>query len=71
MQGRRQILPPDFRHCGDRRIRERSSHEPSLLPLDLLSNFIVEGEKGYLLVAHRFDRFDGTVVGQQLEEVLE
>jgi hypothetical protein len=35
-----------------------------------LSQFIVEGEKRYWLHI-AIDRFDGTVVGQQLEEVLE
>jgi hypothetical protein len=35
-----------------------------------LSQFIVEGEKRYWLHI-AIDRFDGTVVGQQLEEVRE
>jgi hypothetical protein len=35
-----------------------------------LANFVVEGEKHYWLHI-AIDRFDGTVVGQQLEEVLE
>jgi len=34
------------------------------------SNFVVEGEKRYWLHVG-IDRFDGTVVGQQLEEVVE
>jgi hypothetical protein len=35
-----------------------------------LANFVVDGEKRYWLHI-AIDRFDGTVVGQQLEEVLE
>jgi hypothetical protein len=35
-----------------------------------LSQFIVEGEKRYWLHV-AIDRFDGSIVGQQLEEVLE
>jgi len=35
-----------------------------------LPDFIVEGEKRYWLHI-AIDRFDGTIVGQQLEEVLE
>jgi hypothetical protein len=35
-----------------------------------LANFVVDGEKRYWLHV-AIDRFDGTVVGQQLEEVLE
>jgi hypothetical protein len=35
-----------------------------------LADFIVEGEKRYWLHV-AIDRFDGTIVGQQLEEVAE
>jgi hypothetical protein len=35
-----------------------------------LDHFIVEGEKRYWLHI-AIDRFDGTIVGQQLEEVTE
>jgi hypothetical protein len=35
-----------------------------------LANFVVEGEKRYWLHI-AIDRFDGTIVGQQLEEVVE
>ena len=35
-----------------------------------LADFIVEGEKRYWLHI-AIDRFDGTIVGQQLEEVIE
>jgi hypothetical protein len=35
-----------------------------------LPNFVVEGEKRYWLHI-AIDRFDGTIVGQQLEEVTE
>ena len=35
-----------------------------------LADFVVEGEKRYWLHI-AIDRFDGTIVGQQLEEVIE
>jgi len=35
-----------------------------------LSDFVVEGERRYWLHI-AIDRFDGTIVGQQLEEVTE
>ena len=35
-----------------------------------LADFVVEGEKRYWLHV-AIDRFDGTIVGQQLEEVIE
>ena len=37
---------------------------------DLRNDFVVEGEKRYWLHI-AIDRFDGTIVGQQLEEVAE
>ncbi len=45
-------------------------HRPQMGHNDSLANFVVEGEKHYWLHI-AIDRFDGTIVGQQLEEVTE
>ena len=48
-------------------VAQTGHYKPNATSLD---DFVVEGEKRYWLHV-AIDRFDGTIVGQQLEEVIE